>query len=308
MRLAITVDQRVRDMLRRKFPDSLSKAFESMDARGDRRLSADDLMEGLNRLDPALDITREEAAALVARVDTDGEGQIGFEEFVVRFGLDFKAEGRWEYKPAGQETESANKDPEEVKAFRREMPASKWFGRGGVQRTLQRHVTVAREKVPPCPRREWHHVAFLRLLPPTPPPLLLPLPVSLLCCAMNVHSPSGWEAPPPSPCTNWTRLVLPPVLSGHVSSFPLRMGSACTTSRSRSSRRRCATGSGWGRSPARRSRCFPASRIAARGARPHPPPSLPLPFHVLSSTGETRGASPRGDEGRARPPKKLCYC
>ena len=26
--------------------------------------------------------------------------------------------------------------------------------------------------------------------------------------------------PPPSPCTNWTRLVLPPVLSGHVSSFP----------------------------------------------------------------------------------------
>ena len=93
MRLAITVDQRVRDMLRRKFPDSLSKAFESMDARGDRRLSADDLMEGLNRLDPALDITRKEAAALVARVDTDGEGQIGFEEFVVRFGLDFKAAG-----------------------------------------------------------------------------------------------------------------------------------------------------------------------------------------------------------------------
>jgi len=30
---------------------------------------------------------------------------------------------------------------------------------------------------------------------------------------------SGAE-PPPSPCTNWTRLVLPPVLSGHVSSFP----------------------------------------------------------------------------------------
>ena len=26
--------------------------------------------------------------------------------------------------------------------------------------------------------------------------------------------------PPPSPCTNWTRIVLPPVLSGHVSSFP----------------------------------------------------------------------------------------
>jgi hypothetical protein len=26
--------------------------------------------------------------------------------------------------------------------------------------------------------------------------------------------------PPPSPCTKWTRLVVPPVLSGHVSSFP----------------------------------------------------------------------------------------
>ena len=25
--------------------------------------------------------------------------------------------------------------------------------------------------------------------------------------------------PPPSPRSNWTRLVLPPVLSGHVSSF-----------------------------------------------------------------------------------------
>jgi len=28
-------------------------------------------------------------------VDTDGEGQIGFDEFVVRFGLDFKSEVRF---------------------------------------------------------------------------------------------------------------------------------------------------------------------------------------------------------------------
>jgi hypothetical protein len=33
--------------------------------------------------------------------------------------------------------------------------------------------------------------------------------------------------PPPSPRTNWTRLVLPPVLSGHVSSFPPLLYEQC---------------------------------------------------------------------------------
>ena len=32
--------------------------------------------------------------------------------------------------------------------------------------------------------------------------------------APNRHPP-GPPPPPPSPCTNWTRFVLPPVLSGH---------------------------------------------------------------------------------------------
>ncbi|KAJ1483232.1 hypothetical protein T484DRAFT_1801041, partial [Baffinella frigidus] len=35
MRLAMSIDQKVRDMLKKKFPDSVWKAFEGMDARGD---------------------------------------------------------------------------------------------------------------------------------------------------------------------------------------------------------------------------------------------------------------------------------
>jgi hypothetical protein len=39
-------------------------------------------------------------------------------------------------------------------------------------------------------------------------------------CAGRRRAGAGPRAPPPSPCTNWTRLVLPPVLSGHAASFP----------------------------------------------------------------------------------------
>ena len=38
--------------------------------------------------------------------------------------------------------------------------------------------------------------------------------------APRAPRPAPRAHPPPSPCSNWTRLVLPPVLSGHVSSFP----------------------------------------------------------------------------------------
>jgi len=52
-------------------------------------------------------------------------------------------QGRWEYKAASQDAANVKKDPGEVTAFRREMPASKWYGRGGVKKTLMRFVTVS---------------------------------------------------------------------------------------------------------------------------------------------------------------------
>jgi hypothetical protein len=55
----------------------------------------------------------------------------------------------------------------------------------------------------------------------SPPPLSPPLPLSLsLSCPPRASLRLEVPGPPPSPCANWTRLVLPPVLSGHVSSFP----------------------------------------------------------------------------------------
>ena len=60
-------------------------------------------------------------------------------------------------------------------------------------------------------------LVVLQVRAPLAPSPLLPPPALRhpWCRARSVPPPS------PSPCTKRTRLVLPPVLSGHVSSFPL---------------------------------------------------------------------------------------
>ena len=58
----------------------------------------------------------------------------------VRFGLDFKSQGRWEYRQ--ERPPEKSKDPEEVKLFRRSMIASKWFGRGGIKKALLKHTSL----------------------------------------------------------------------------------------------------------------------------------------------------------------------
>jgi hypothetical protein len=136
-------------------------------------------------------------------------------------------------------------------------------------------------------------------------------------------------APPPLPCTNWTRLILPPVLSGHVSSFP-----PCEADTSRPSPRGVTGGRGWLRvsgeraarvltcSAASASRAGPVTQRApragagggGRGARRArhrrdrgAPPPLPrtnraslVPSLVLSGHAASSGSKPRRARRRRR--------
>lgn len=140
MRRAMSLEKKISTALSQFFPDSLQKAFEAMDRNRDGRLDKEDLKAGIEK---TLKLTMQEGDlnALLSKLGIDGEGSLDFQQFLVRFGLEFKAEGHWEYtlEKGKQDDQSV---PEDVKLFRRSMYASKWFGRGGIKRVLLKFSIV----------------------------------------------------------------------------------------------------------------------------------------------------------------------
>jgi len=140
MRQAIQVEKQISTALQIHFPDSLQKAFDQMDQNKDRKLDNEDLRRGITEV-LKLKFTDDEIGSFLAKLQVENDSQMDFEQFLVRFGLDFKSAGRWEYK-SEKKTVDTNKDPEEVKLFRRSMKAAKWFGRGGIKAVLLRFTIL----------------------------------------------------------------------------------------------------------------------------------------------------------------------
>lgn len=134
MRTAVAVDEKIKAAIRKKYPNSSMQAFGALDMDQDGLLSKEDLKRGLST-DLGLKLTDSEVEMLLSRGDFDGDDHMDYYEFIVRFGLEFQAEGQWVYKTA--ETKVAVSDPEEVKVWRKLMPASKWHGRGGIGAVLK---------------------------------------------------------------------------------------------------------------------------------------------------------------------------
>jgi Ca2+-binding EF-hand superfamily protein len=123
------LDRAVREFLREKFPGSITAAFQALDRDEDNRLSKHDLREGLRVLGMAIE--DHDVDALMKRADYDEDNHIDYLEFLVRFGLETKAEGKWEYKPVETPTISV-RDAEAAKPFRARVLPSRWHGRGGI--------------------------------------------------------------------------------------------------------------------------------------------------------------------------------
>merc|ERR1719362_1161309 len=63
------------------FLKAYEKAFKAFDVNGNGLISADELRDLVNKLKPDDTMTLEEAKALVAKVDSDGDGTLNFNEF-----------------------------------------------------------------------------------------------------------------------------------------------------------------------------------------------------------------------------------
>ena len=146
LQLTVPFDQELRSELRKQFP-SVTEAFMALDMDHDNRLSTKDIMDGLatNKIwtakfaDDRLRKQLEEAVAgLVSRAATTDKEHIDYYDFIVRFGLDTKADGRWVYK---ERTDKKFARPFEdlAKRWRDLLPKSKWHGRGGIKNTLTRY-------------------------------------------------------------------------------------------------------------------------------------------------------------------------
>jgi hypothetical protein len=83
-----------------------------------------------------LHLDQGEVDALIRRGDFDGDSHIDYLEFLVRFGLQQKAEGKWEYKAV--DNSAGVQDAEAAKPMRKGVLPSRWHGRGGVAATLLR--------------------------------------------------------------------------------------------------------------------------------------------------------------------------
>ena len=142
MRQAMKLEKEISVKLANKFPDSLQKAFDQMDTQNRQKLDKEDLRKGIKEILEIKGLQEEELRAFLDKIflETPDSGHLDFQQFLVRFGLDFKSQGRWEYRQEQQSEKS--KDPEEVKLFRRSMSASKWFGRGGIKAALLRHTSL----------------------------------------------------------------------------------------------------------------------------------------------------------------------
>uniref|UniRef100_A0A7S0M3T5 EF-hand domain-containing protein n=1 Tax=Cryptomonas curvata TaxID=233186 RepID=A0A7S0M3T5_9CRYP len=137
LREASAVDSKIRDVLKTRFAGSAREAFESLDLDRDGKLSQQDLEEGLKKI--GLELTTMQAGALIKRGDYDNDKAIDFYEFLVRFGLEQQVPGKWVFQKEEPVVQPAV-EAAEVKLWRTLLPASKWFGRGGIRATLARYA------------------------------------------------------------------------------------------------------------------------------------------------------------------------
>jgi len=136
-------DQQLRTQLCDKF-GNVTEAFMALDVDGDNRLSRQDLMQGLHEAG----IYKEQFAdsksrteleskidGLIRRAGVANKDFIDYYDFIVRFGLDVKADGKWVYQ---ERTAKKKAKPFEDLAdrWRELLPKSKWFGRGGIRNSI----------------------------------------------------------------------------------------------------------------------------------------------------------------------------
>jgi Ca2+-binding EF-hand superfamily protein len=129
------LERAVRDFLRDKFPGSITAAFQALDRDEDNKLSKQDLRDGLRAL--GMVIEDQGIDALMKRADYDEDNHIDYLEFLVRFGLETKAQGKWEYKPLEKPT-IAVQEADAAKPLRSRVLPSRWHGRGGIASILRR--------------------------------------------------------------------------------------------------------------------------------------------------------------------------
>ena len=139
-------DQKLRSAMLKKFGRNITEAFRALDHDRDNRLSREDLKQTLtsnfdNFADEKID---EDIESLFKRSASIDGMYIDYYDFIVHFGLDSKTDGRWIFKSADELQESGGKDDSielAVNLFREKLPASKWFGRGGIELTLRKFDT-----------------------------------------------------------------------------------------------------------------------------------------------------------------------
>ena len=77
--------------LAKKFPDSLQKAFDQMDTQNRQKLDREDLKKGIKDILDIKNVHEEELRAFLDKLQLETEGTLDFQQFLVRFGLDFKS-------------------------------------------------------------------------------------------------------------------------------------------------------------------------------------------------------------------------
>ena len=134
LRITQGFERKVSDALKKHYSDSLHKAFVDMDEDKDGILRKEEFKHGIQKYLRMQDSKDEDIESMFHTAD-NRELIMDFHEFVVRFGIDYKSEGRWVFT-SDTKSKDQNKVPERVKVFRRNMPPSKWYGRGGVMAIL----------------------------------------------------------------------------------------------------------------------------------------------------------------------------
>ena len=130
-----SIDSDIRNLLRSKFPASITEAFHALDLDQDNRLSRDDFRQGLSKIGKI--ISDSELDFLMRRSDLDHDSFVDYDEFILRFGLEAEQPGRWVYKVEEPPPPSLV-EKEHAGIFKAHMHGSKWWGRGGIIHFLSR--------------------------------------------------------------------------------------------------------------------------------------------------------------------------
>lgn len=155
LQLSQPFDQQLRAKLCAKF-GNVTEAFMELDMDGDNRLSRDDLIRGLQKAGIyaeqfAEDKSRKELEGklegLVQRAGVANANYIDYYDFIVRFGLDVKADGRWVYKERSLK-KKAKPFEDLADRWRELLPKSKWFGRGGIRHSIMRYDESGKGEIP----------------------------------------------------------------------------------------------------------------------------------------------------------------